>query len=133
VADFGEARVFEYLAGADAQFASGPFLAGLGDHRIALDGAGTVGLRVRNRGGGERVADAALAVARADDEARDGPHRVVGGPGRSTARTEGRVYRYPVAEPRTIAPMRARVIPATWTRFGRWCWMAIPRAMVATG
>src|SRR5262245_39817373 len=52
-------------------------LAGLRPHRVGLDCPRSTGSSVLDRGGGERVGDAALPVARADEDACHGPDAAV--------------------------------------------------------
>src|SRR6185437_1966975 len=77
VADLLEARVGERLDGAHVQFPPGDLLTRLGAHRVALHGARAALARVADRRGGQRVADAAPAVAAADHEAGHRPDPVV--------------------------------------------------------
>lgn len=77
-AHLGEAGFGEDLAAADVQLAPGDLLAGLGDHRIRLEGPGTIAPGVVDRRGGQRVGDASPAVPLAGHEAGDGPDAVVG-------------------------------------------------------
>ena len=74
-ADLGEAGVGEHALGADVELLGDHVLRG---HRVALDGAGAARAGEVHRGARERPADAALAEARAGEEAGHGPDAVVG-------------------------------------------------------
>src|SRR6202034_892280 len=76
-ADLGEASVGEDLDGADMQLAPGDLPARPGAHGVALKGVRAALPRVADRRGGQGVADAALAVPLADDEAGHGPDPLV--------------------------------------------------------
>src|SRR5215831_4357304 len=69
----GEAGLGEDLAAADVQLTPDDLLAGMGDHRVGLEGPGAIFPGEVDRGGGKRVADAALAVPLAGDEAGNRP------------------------------------------------------------
>src|SRR3990170_2677519 len=76
--DLGEPGGGEDAAAADVELSPGDLLAGLRDHRVALESTGAALPREVDSGARERVADAAAAISRADDEAGHGPDRVVG-------------------------------------------------------
>src|SRR5262249_23732313 len=69
----GEAGLGEDLAAADVQLTPDDLLAGMGDHRVGLQGSGAIFPGEVDRGRGQRVADAALAVPLAGHEAGDRP------------------------------------------------------------
>src|SRR5215831_2520638 len=69
----GEAGLGEDLAAADVQLTPDDLLAGMGDHRVGLQGSGTIFPCVVDRGRGQRVADAAHAVPLAGHETGNRP------------------------------------------------------------
>ena len=86
--DLGESGCLEDAAAPDVELSPGDVLAGLCDHRIALERACTTFPRELDGGAGERVADTAAPIARARDEAGnrpDGVVRLVLGPTRPVA------------------------------------------------
>ena len=92
---------------------AGDVLPGLGDHRVALEGAGAALPGEVDGGAGERPADPAAAEAGAGDEAGDGPDAVVGlvlRPARPTARGSAAAGagRRCAARPRTSRRARRR-------------------------
>src|SRR5687768_7373288 len=77
--DLGEPGGCEDAAAADVELAGErDRLSGLGDHRVALEGAGAPRPREVDGGTRERRADAPAAEAGAGDEAGHGPDAVVG-------------------------------------------------------
>ena len=77
MADLAEAGRLEDAAAADVGLAPGDLPAGLGDHRVALEGTGTALTRETDGRPGERSRHTAAPVPRAGDEAGDGPDAVV--------------------------------------------------------
>src|SRR5215471_8129542 len=69
----GEAGLGEDLPASDIQLTPDDLLAGMGDHRVGLKGPGAILPCEVDRGRGQRVADAALAVSLAGHEAGNRP------------------------------------------------------------
>src|SRR5215831_5977572 len=69
----GEADLGEDLAAADVQLTPDDLLAGMGDHRVGLQGPGAILPGEVDRGSGQRVADTALSVPLAGHEAGNRP------------------------------------------------------------
>jgi hypothetical protein len=76
--DLGEPGVGEDAAAADMELSPGDLLAGLRDHRVALEGAGAAVPGEVDDGARESTADATATEARAGDEAGRGPNAVIG-------------------------------------------------------
>src|SRR6266496_4354326 len=77
-ADLGEPSGDEDAAAADIQLAPGDLLSRMGDHRVALDGAGAALACEVDCSRGERLTHAASTEAQAGDEAGYCPDAVVG-------------------------------------------------------
>src|SRR5215470_15782473 len=110
-AHLGEAGLGEDLAAADVQLTPDDLLAGMGDHRVGLQGPGAILPGEVDRGSGQRVADAALSVPLAGHEAGNRPDAGVrlvlvatapDGPDPGQSRVcRARLHRHPASRLRT--------------------------------